>query len=70
MINLAYNLEGEIESIHQEPSFAVIASERYSPANRIVAGAQVHSEIKTTFSGKLDRIVTHRVLGYLTSLLV
>jgi len=68
--NLAYNLKGEIENIHQEPSFAVIASERYSLANRIAAGAQVHSEIKTTFSEKLDKIVTHRVLGYATSLLI
>lgn len=70
IINLAYNLAEEIESIHQEPSFAVIASERYSLANRIAGGAQIQSEIKITFSEKLDRIATHRVYGYITSALV
>ncbi len=70
VVNLAYNLAEEIENIHQEPSFAVIASERYSLANRIAEGAQAQSEIKITFSEKLDRIVTHRVYGYITSALV
>lgn len=70
IIHSAHDLSGEIENIHQEPSFAVIASERYSLANRIAGGAQVQSEIKTTFSEKLDKIVTHRVLGYVTSVLV
>ncbi len=68
--NLAYNLAGEIEDIHREPSFSVIASERYALANRIAEGAQMQSEIKITFSEKLDRIVTHRVYGYITSALV
>ncbi|MEN6553925.1 MAG: ferrous iron transport protein B [Methanobacterium sp.] len=68
--NLAYNLAEEIEDIHREPSFSVIASERYALANRIAEGAQMQSEIKITFSEKLDRIVTHRVYGYITSALV
>ncbi|HEX3014631.1 MAG TPA: ferrous iron transport protein B [Methanobacterium sp.] len=68
--SIAYTLAEEIENIHGEPSFSVIASERYSLANRIVEGAQVQSEIKITFSEKLDRIVTHRVYGYITSALV
>ncbi len=70
IVDLAYQLAGEIEEIHREPSFSVIASERYSLANRIAEGAQVQSEIKITFSEKLDRIVTHRVYGYITSALV
>ena len=70
VVNLAYDLAKEIESIHREPSFSVIASERYSLANRIAEGAQMQSEIKITFSEKLDRIVTHRVYGYITSALV
>jgi ferrous iron transport protein B len=68
--NLAYDLAEEIEDIHREPSFSVIASERYALANRIAEGAQMQSEIKITFSEKLDRIVTHRVYGYITSALV
>lgn len=68
--NLANILAEEIESIHGEPSFSVVASERYSLANRIAEGGQRQSEIKITFSEKLDRIVTHRVYGYITSALV
>ena len=70
VVNLAYNLAKEIEDIHREPSFSVIASERYSLANRIAEGAQIQTEIKITLSEKLDRIFTHRVYGYITSALV
>ena len=70
VVSLAYTLAKEIEEIHREPSFSVIASERYSLANRIAEGAQMQSEIKITFSEKLDRVVTHRVYGYITSALV
>jgi len=70
IISTVYSLIREIEDIHQEPSFSVITSERYTLANKIAGGAQVQSEIKTTFSEKLDKIVTHRVLGYFTSALV
>lgn len=66
----AHEFATEIENIHNEPSFSVIAAERYALANKIAMGAQIHSEIKTTFSEKLDRIVTHRILGYVTSALV
>lgn len=70
LVNSAYNLASEIESIHQEPSFSVIASERYSLANKISQGAQIQGKIKTSFSEKLDKLVTHRVLGYVVSALV
>ncbi len=70
VVNLAYALAKEIEDIHREPSFSVIASERYSLANRIAEGAQIQTEIKITLSEKLDRIFTHRVYGYITSALV
>ena len=69
-VNLAYDLAKEIESIHNEPSFAVIASERYFIANQFAHGAQLESKIKITFSEKLDRLVTHRILGYFISALV
>lgn len=70
VVRKAYQLAREIEDIHQEPSFAVIAAERYAIANRISQGAQIHSKIETTFSEKLDRLFTHRVFGYITSALV
>jgi ferrous iron transport protein B len=60
-------LQGEISHIHNEQCFAVIASERYSLANRIAADVQKQAIIKTTLSERLDWITTHRVFGYLTS---
>lgn len=69
-VSKADQLAREIENIHQEPSFAVIAAERYSVANKISQGAQFHKKIKTTFSEKLDKLVTHHVWGYVISALV
>jgi ferrous iron transport protein B len=60
-------LAAEISSIHDEPSFAVVASERYSLASKIASGAQRQGEVKITFSEKLDWITTHRVFGYVTA---
>jgi ferrous iron transport protein B len=60
-------LAAEISRIHEEPCFAVLASERYSLANRIAADAQRQSVVGTTLSEKLDWMTTHRVLGYITS---
>jgi ferrous iron transport protein B len=70
IVPAAYEFAAEIENIHNEPSFSVIAAERYALANKIAVGAQIHTEVKTTFSEKLDKIVTHRVLGYVASALV
>jgi len=60
-------LGAEISSIHNEPSFAVVASERYSLASRIASEVQRQGEIKITFSEKLDWFTTHRVFGYVTA---
>jgi ferrous iron transport protein B len=70
VVRKAYQLATEIEDIHQEPSFSVIAAERYSIANLIVQGAQTHTKIKTSLSEKLDKIFTHHIFGYVTSALV
>ncbi|MGF7119120.1 ferrous iron transport protein B [Methanobacterium oryzae] len=66
----SFELAREIEEIHNEPSFSVIASERYSLANMIASGAQVQSEIKISFSERLDRLATDRVFGYVVSAIV
>ena len=60
----------ELEQIHNEPSFSIIASERYALANRIAAGAQKRSEYKISLSEKLDKILIHPLYGYFTSALV
>lgn len=70
VVRKAHQLAREIEEIHQEPSFSVIASERYAIANKIAQGAQGHSKIKKSFSERLDMLFTHRVFGYVTSALV
>ncbi len=70
LIHLAYRYAGEIEKIHQEPFFAVMAAERYALANKIAFGAQLQSELKPSLSERLDMIVTHRVWGYVVSALV
>ena len=67
IIKISEAMAAEISSIHGEPCFAVIASERYSVANKIAGEAQQQSEIKTTFSEKLDWVATHKVYGYLMS---
>ncbi|MDD3985056.1 MAG: ferrous iron transport protein B [Methanobacterium sp.] len=70
VVNFSYDMAREIEKIHNEPSFAVIASERYFIANQFAQGAQLQSDIKITFAEGLDRIVTHRIFGYIISALV
>ncbi len=69
-IQFANYLALELEQIHDEPSFSIIASERYSLANRIAAGAQKQTEYKITLSEKLDKFLIHPVYGYFTSALV
>ena len=60
-------LAAEISSIHNEPTFAVIASERYSLANKIANEVLKQGEVKSSFSEKLDWVTTHRVFGYVTA---
>jgi ferrous iron transport protein B len=67
MIKLSEALAAEISSIHNEPSFAVVASERYALANKIAGEAQKQGEVKATFSDKLEWLTTHRVFGYATA---
>ncbi|MGZ7117366.1 MAG: ferrous iron transport protein B, partial [Methanobacterium sp.] len=70
IVQRSFQLAREIEKIHNEPSFSVIASERYALANMIAAGAQVQSKIKISFSEKLDRLATDRIFGYVISAIV
>lgn len=69
-IQFANHLALELEKIHDEPSFAIMASERYALASKIAAGAQKQTKYKITLSEKLDKILIHHVYGYFTSALV
>lgn len=70
VVQKSFQMAEEIEEMHNEPSFSVIASERYALASMIAAGAQIQSQIKISFSEKLDRLATDRIFGYLISALV
>jgi ferrous iron transport protein B len=67
IMKMSEALAAEISSIHNEPAFAVVASERYSLANKIAGEAQRQGEVKATFSEKLEWLTTHRVFGYATA---
>lgn len=60
-------LAAEISAIHHEPSFAVIAAERYSLASKIANEVQHQAEVRTTISDKIEWLTTHRVFGYVIS---
>jgi ferrous iron transport protein B len=66
-IRLADGLAAEISSIHNEPAFAVVASERYALANKIAGEAQKQGDVKMAFSEKLDWFATNRFFGYVTA---
>ncbi len=60
-------LAAEISVIHNEPAFAVIASERYSLASKIANASQRQAEIRTSISDRIEWLTTHRVFGYVIS---
>jgi ferrous iron transport protein B len=65
-----YEVSQKIKEIHQEPVFAVIASERYALANKIAFETQVQTEVKITPSERLDRLFTHKFGGYVMAVVV
>ena len=67
IIDSALRVSQEISTLCQEACFSVIASERYALANSIAASALQQSDVKSTFSDKLEWLTTHRILGYFTS---
>ena len=67
VIKASEALAAEISAIHNELSFAVIASERYGLASKIANEVQRQTEVRTTVSDRLEWITTHRVFGYVTS---
>jgi ferrous iron transport protein B len=67
VVDSAKVIAQELSTSCQEPCFSVIASERYALASSIAASALQQSEVKSTFSDKLEWLTTHKVLGYFTS---
>jgi len=67
IIDSALHVSQEMSTLCHEACFSVIASERYALASSIAASTLQQSEIKSSFSEKLDWLTTHRVWGYFTS---
>ncbi|MDQ1280730.1 MAG: ferrous iron transport protein [Thermoproteota archaeon] len=67
VIKAAEALATEVSNLYGEPSFVIIAAERYSFASEIANKVQRQSEVNTTTSDKLELITTHRVFGYVAS---
>lgn len=68
VVDSAKAIAQDLQTSCQEPCFSVIASERYALASSIVASSLQQSEVRNTFSDKLEWLTTHRVLGYFTSI--
>lgn len=71
---LIKELEGkiklEIEEIHGHDAPSIMASERYTVANKIVGEVSKYLIPKTTLSERFERATTHSVFGYVFLLVV
>jgi len=65
VLKRAEKLAIELEEIHGEPSSVIIASERYTIANKIAKEVTiVEAPPRISLEQKLDAVTTHKVLGY------
>ena len=64
IVDISYILSQELSTMHKEPCFSIVASERYAQASIITSSAIKQNEVKNTFSEKLDWVTTHKVFGY------
>jgi ferrous iron transport protein B len=65
VLEYAEKIAAELEKIHGETSPVILASERYSLANKIAKETTtIESPPKISLEQKLDAITTHKILGY------
>ena len=67
IVRASETLAKRMEEAYGQPSFVVIASERYSAASQIAGDVQKHEPRKLTFLDRLDLMSTHKVFGYIVS---
>jgi ferrous iron transport protein B len=60
----------KIEEKYHQPSYVVVASERYLLANQIARDVQTQEIVKPAFSDRLDHFATHKIYGYIISVAV
>ncbi|MHA1862006.1 MAG: FeoB small GTPase domain-containing protein, partial [Candidatus Ranarchaeia archaeon] len=65
LVSLSRKFAEELEQIHGEPACTVIASERYSVANRLSIKVQtIKKPDRPALSERLDNLLLHPILGY------
>ena len=67
IVRASETLAKRMEEAYGQPSFVVIASERYSAASQIAGDVQKQEAGKLTFLDRLDLMSTHKVFGYIVS---
>ncbi len=71
IVEVAERYSKEIEEIHGEPCPVVISSERYAIASRIANETQkITPTKKTSLTDRIDNLITHKVLGYISMFLI
>lgn len=70
VIQSAEVLARKMEEVYKQPSYVVVASERYSLASQIAGDVQRRETVKATLSDRIDNIATHKVYGYVLSFAV
>lgn len=70
VIRTSETLAGALEYSFKQPAFVAVASGRYALAGQIALDVQRQHTVKPAFSDRLDRITTHKVLGYVTAFVV
>lgn len=68
IVDVSYILSQELSVEHDELCFSIVASERYAQASIITSSAIKQTEVKSSFSDKLDWITTHKIFGYLIAI--
>jgi ferrous iron transport protein B len=59
-----------LEARYHQPSYTLVAAQRYARANEITRSAQRQAATKTSLSHRIDRLTTHKVFGYIMSIAV
>ncbi|KPK36266.1 MAG: ferrous iron transporter B [Nitrospira bacterium SG8_35_1] len=70
LLNVVRNYQAYIEKTHGRPSDMVISSERHAIAMNIFEEAATVGRPIKTFHDRIDKLIMHRVLGYIFLILV
>ena len=60
----------EIEDVSGRPAFVTMTGERYALASEIARSVQSRRSVRRTLSERLERLTTHKVMGYVVAVAV